>query len=134
MLYYAVSSKQFYICSMATILIIEDNQSCATLFKNFALYDAHRPILAANGHDGLAQWSNNAIDLVITDIDMPIMSGLDFLREINGKAKVVVITANKEKYATEAKSLGALEVLEKPLRYAQFKALIARHTEISLAN
>ncbi len=112
---------------MATILIIEDNKDCALVFKKFAIASAHIPILASNGHEGLQIWNNNTIDLIITDIDMPKMTGLEFLKEIDGKAKVIVFTGYKEKHCDEVKRLGALQVIEKPVSLTQFKDLVDRY-------
>jgi len=113
---------------MATILIVEDSEHCALLLKEYALKYAHTPILASDGLQGLQLWNNNPTDLIITDIDMPKMNGLEFLKEVNGKARVIVITGNKDQHFDEAMSLGALEVLQKPIRFTQFKELMDRYT------
>ncbi len=113
---------------MATILIVEDNKDCALVFKRFAIASSHIPILARNGHEGIQEWNNNTIDLVVTDIDMPKMTGLELLKELDGKAKVVVITGDKERHYDEAKSLSALEVIEKPISLIRFKELVDRYT------
>lgn len=113
---------------MASILIVDDSKYVTLLLKEFALKFGHTPILASDGQEGLRVWNNNTIDLVITDVEMPKMTGLEFLKEINGKTKVIVITGDKEQHCDEAMSLGALEVLEKPIRLSQFKELMDRYT------
>jgi two-component system chemotaxis response regulator CheY len=66
------------------ILLIEDNKDLRELFKEkFEAYGL-TVFQAENGKIGLEIFIKEAIDLVLTDIQMPVMSGMEFLKEIRG--------------------------------------------------
>lgn len=82
-----------------TILYVEDNDSLrketAGVFNSFF----KRVDLAANGKEGLEKYNNTPYDIVITDINMPIMNGIDMIeriREINPEQKIIAISAHDE--------------------------------------
>ncbi|MFA6189656.1 MAG: response regulator [Sulfuricurvum sp.] len=81
------------------ILYVEDNhelrKETKTLFEPFF----QSIDLAENGEEGLLKYNNGHYDIVITDINMPRMNGLDMIdhiREINPEQKIIVITAHDE--------------------------------------
>jgi len=73
----------------------------------------------ANGLEALDWLQRNPVDLVLTDITMPVMNGLDFLRELRGRGShipVVIITVNEEfSYVQQALRSGAVDYLLKPI-------------------
>ena len=74
-----------------------------------------------NGADALAYCLDNKPDLVITDIRMPFMTGLELmaaLKEHGVETRVVLLTGYEDfAYAREALRLGAVEYLTKPVRW-----------------
>lgn len=74
---------------------------------------------AANGEEALQQLESNPIDLIITDIEMPIMNGIEFMscvRERGFGAEIIVLTAYGEfEYAKEAIKYGVAEYVLKPI-------------------
>lgn len=82
---------------------------------------------ASNGIEGLALIKENQVDLVLTDINMPVMDGLEFVRQMQGleKAKntpiVMITTEGGEKQVLEALSLGAKGYIRKPFTPEQVK-------------
>jgi two-component system chemotaxis response regulator CheY len=86
---------------------------------------------ASNGMEGLAVINQNAVDLVLTDINMPVMDGLEFVRQLQAmdNAKnipvVMITTEGGEKQVIEALSLGAKGYIRKPFTPDQLREQVA---------
>jgi len=104
------------------ILLIEDSEGIQESFSSLLKYRDYDVIVANNGFDGMKRLAENHVDVIILDILMPIMSGLDFLENIKHNAKysnipVLVITGMDEADAKEkALKLGAREFFCKPVQ------------------
>ncbi|GHS87557.1 ATPase AAA [Campylobacterota bacterium] len=84
-----------------------------------------------NAKDALKKL-DGTYDLVITDLTMPFMDGLEFLRELNGKYEAIVITGNATlNKAIEAMRLGAKDFLQKPFEIETLFEAIDRSRKIS---
>jgi DNA-binding NtrC family response regulator len=86
--------------------------------------------LATNGTEALELLRRQRIGLVISDINMPDMNGIGFLREISRRfpsTNVIMITAygGVESYL-EAMNLGALEYLHKPVRLDELRSVLKK--------
>ncbi|MBN1273134.1 MAG: sigma-54-dependent Fis family transcriptional regulator [Candidatus Aminicenantes bacterium] len=108
---------------MKSILIIDDDHLIRkTLSSHLSKrgLDVH---LAENGETGLLSFDENSPDLVILDIRLPDIDGLDVLKNIKekgGDAAVIIMTAYDDmKTTVEAIKLGAFEYLVKPLDYVE---------------
>ena len=109
---------------MATILIIDDEQLIRTLLRFALEAEGHEVTEAANGRIGLALYRYRPADLVITDIVMPELNGLDMLLELTREfihAKVIAISgAGVEQNDLDvAKLLGARRTFQKPFSMPQ---------------
>ena len=86
------------------------------------------PDSAADGAEALAMMRERNYDVIITDICMPNMSGLEFMREtkrLNQKVQILVITAYAQfSYAQEALRLGARDLFLKPLDRHELEACL----------
>lgn len=75
--------------------------------------------MAQNGKEALEQLEVEDIDLIITDVEMPIMNGLDFIREVRERkidVEIIVLTAYEDfEYAKEAIKYGVSEYILKPI-------------------
>jgi DNA-binding NtrC family response regulator len=105
--------------AMATILIIDDDDLIRVLLRSALEEAGYEVTEAANGRQGLELYRHRPMDLVITDIIMPEMNGLDMLLELTREflhAKVIAISgAGEEKNALDvAKLLGARQTFQKP--------------------
>ena len=82
---------------------------------------------ASNGAEALALVNENPIDLILSDINMPVMDGLEFIRhlkEIEGSKNIPIVmitTEGGEKSVLEALSLGAKGYIRKPFTPDQVK-------------
>ncbi|MBN1842881.1 MAG: sigma-54-dependent Fis family transcriptional regulator [Deltaproteobacteria bacterium] len=101
-----------------SILIVDDDELMRSFLSTILKEEGHRIEVAGNGKEGLAKLQATEFDLVITDLRMPDISGLDLMRE-GGKAKPdtkwIVITAfGSIGNAVEAVKAGASDYLTKP--------------------
>jgi DNA-binding LytR/AlgR family response regulator len=71
---------------------------------------------------------NNNIDLVFLDIEMPEMSGLEYLKEFKSKFQIIVISGDR-KYALETFEYGVTDYLLKPIDYPRFVKAVYRSIE-----
>ena len=104
---------------MATILIIDDEVLVRVLLRSALEEVGYEVTEAANGREGLELYRQRPTDLVITDIVMPELNGLDMLLELTRAflhAKVIAISgAGGEKNVLDvAKLLGARQTFRKP--------------------
>ena len=79
---------------------------------------------AENGQEGLEIFKNNTIDFIITDINMPIMDGIDMIKNIrdnNQQVPIVVFSAhNEQNIVDEIEQHNIQGYLYKPMQYEQF--------------
>jgi DNA-binding NtrC family response regulator len=104
---------------MATILIIDDEEIIRVLLRSALEAEGYEVTEAANGREGLELYRQRPTNLVITDIVMPELNGLDMLLELTREflyAKVIAISgAGEEKNVLDvAKLLGARQTFQKP--------------------
>jgi two-component system, chemotaxis family, chemotaxis protein CheY len=82
---------------------------------------------AGNGHDGLAVLAATPVDLILSDINMPLMDGLEFVRQIAarrlapGVPVVMITTESSEEHVKEAIAAGARGYIRKPFTAEQVK-------------
>jgi two-component system response regulator (stage 0 sporulation protein F) len=104
---------------MATILIIDDEESVRALLRVALEAAGYEVTEAANGRQGLELYRLRPTDLVIVDMLMPVMSGLDMLLDLTREflhAKVIAISgaSGEQSVLDVAKLLGARQTLQKP--------------------
>lgn len=103
---------------MPNILIIEDDKITAEGISSILLNEGHQVDIATNGKIAFDSLADKSYNIIITDLMMPEMDGLQFinrLRMTENETPVIVVTAygNIENMLT-AYELGAVEILEKP--------------------
>jgi DNA-binding NtrC family response regulator len=110
------------------IFIVDDDAEMTSLLKDYLKEDGYEVYSAENGSEALILASKNAFDLIITDIRMPGLTGMDILpglRKLRPGVPIIAITAfgSLEMYH---KSLGrgATAYLEKPICLNQLGRLI----------
>lgn len=87
-------------------------------------------LTATNGEEGLSILAkNDDIDIIVTDISMPVMNGLEMIREVKKlypNMNIVVMTAHTEsKYINEVSQYGVNDYLLKPFDFIKFIELIS---------
>lgn len=118
---------------MNTILIIDDEKNLISSFKKMLSQHGYEIRTANNAEEGLVLAKNKAIDLLIMDIRMPGLSGLEAFakfKEIDSKLPIIIMTAyGTTETAIQAMQLGAYDYVIKPFDIPQMKALIAKALE-----
>ncbi len=114
---------------MEEILIIDDSEQICHLLANYVLPDlGYRPIVAHTGRQGLQHLRAGLPDLILLDLQLPDISGLDLLRLIAQEGydvPVILMTAHgSENIAVEAFRLGARNYLIKPFSDTEARAVI----------
>lgn len=115
------------------ILIVEDDprvgESLRFLFKK----KGYSTLLASNGKEALQLFRQEMVDLVITDVVMPKMGGLELLEAVKGlrpETEVIVISAQGTiEKAVQAMKLGAFDFIEKPINPRVLSLLAERALE-----
>jgi len=79
----------------------------------------------SNAFDAMAFLKNSPIDVVFLDIDMPEMSGIDFIRQLENAPTCIFITSHPE-FALEGFELDALDYIVKPIQKNRFETCMKR--------
>jgi len=112
------------------ILVVDDEENTRIALTRILSREGYQVQAAANGLEALNSLRDCPAELIITDLNMPEMNGLAFLRELNRSypsSNVIMITAfgEVESYL-EALNLGAFEYLNKPLRLEDLRKLMVK--------
>jgi two-component system response regulator (stage 0 sporulation protein F) len=109
---------------MASILIIDDEESVRALLRSVLEAAGYEVTEAANGRQGLERYRLRPTDLVIVDMLMRVMSGLDMLLDLTREflhAKVIAISGagGEQNVLDVANLLGARQTFQKPFSMPQ---------------
>jgi DNA-binding LytR/AlgR family response regulator len=111
-------------------IIIEDNEFDRIIIEQYVnqvsflqLFGSYENVL-----DAQAVLRSSGIQLLLTDIDMPVLNGLDFFKSLSNPPLCIFITAHPE-YALDGFELHALDFIVKPLKYGRFEQAVNRAKE-----
>ena len=103
---------------MSKILIIDDERAIRTTLTEILQHEGYKVELAENGEEGLAKFKSTTYDVVLCDIKMPKMDGMEFLeksRLINADVPLIMISGHGTiETAVEAVKKGAFDYIAKP--------------------
>jgi DNA-binding NtrC family response regulator len=101
-----------------TVLVIDDEPSVADALKVILSDSGYQVVVAMSGREALENLGKRRFDLVITDVRLPDISGLDVLRHLRrshpGVLAIIITAHHTPELAAESLSLGAVAVLPKP--------------------
>src|SRR6185436_9772949 len=121
--------------SAASILLIEDDASLAANLCDVLKEDGFRVTVCNRGDEGLRRASNDECDVVLTDLRLPGLGGLELVRQLHDtqpRLPVVLMTAHGTiETAIEATKLGAYDYLQKPFEMPELIGLLHRAVEAS---
>lgn len=115
--------------SSPAILIVEDEAKFAGVLRQALQARGYRCSTALNGFEALDLVRASAPEVVVLDLSLPGVSGLELLQRIRHSApqtKVVIVTGHAEEYSRLASQFGVTEIFEKPVTLDLFLAAIAR--------
>ncbi|PIV19967.1 MAG: hypothetical protein COZ69_04315 [Deltaproteobacteria bacterium CG_4_8_14_3_um_filter_45_9] len=115
------------------ILIVEDDPTVGESLRLLLKKKGHEILLASNGKEALQLFRHKIVDLVITDVVMPKMDGIELLEAVKGlrpETEVIVISAQGTiEKAVQAMKLGASDFIEKPINPRVISLLVERALE-----
>jgi DNA-binding NtrC family response regulator len=110
------------------ILIIEDDEEMRALLRDVIEEEGYQTDSVNNGSEAYRKLVKEPFDLIITDVRMPGLTGLDILpgmKKLQPEAPVIVITAfGSEEIQRKAFEKGARAYLEKPIHFQNLRTLI----------
>ncbi len=115
------------------ILYVEDNETTRDITNNLLkeLFDSIT--MAVDGEDGLNKFKHGSFDLIISDINMPNMNGIEMvkeIRELDTNIPILITSAYSEsKYFMETIKLGVEGYLLKPIEFKQFLSIVGKVIE-----
>lgn len=115
------------------ILIAEDDPTVGESLRLLLKKKGHEMLLASNGKEALQLFRHETVDLVITDVVMPKMDGIELLEAVKGlrpETEVIVISAQGTiEKAVQAMKSGAFDFIEKPINPRVISLLVERALE-----
>jgi two-component system, chemotaxis family, chemotaxis protein CheY len=122
-----------------SVLLVDDSSSIRAIIKKIIKmsgFDVGEFLDASDGQEAMAVLRQNPVDIVLTDINMPNMNGLDLIArmkdnpDLAGIPVVVVSTEGSEKMMAEAMALGAVGYVKKPFVPEEIKNTLNRILEV----
>jgi len=112
---------------MTTCIIVDDEQHAIDVLEHYVKQIPSLRLLASftNPLQALELLNREKVDLLFLDIQMPDISGLDFIRAIEGRSKVILTTAYSE-FVTEGFELEVEDYLLKPIPFPRFLKAVQR--------
>src|SRR5258706_16308290 len=119
-----------HVMKKTRVLLIEDDVREASSLERLLTTEGYEVTVAHRGDDGLRRAQTEAYDVVVTDLKMPGLTGLQIIRELPAarpRLPIVLMTAYGSSEDTiEAARHGAFEFLRKPVKPEEFLAVIAK--------
>jgi CheY-like chemotaxis protein len=110
------------------ILVIEDDEEMRALLRDMIEEEGYKTDSVNNGSEAFHKLAKESFDLIITDVRMPGLTGLDILpgiKRLQPDAPIIVITAfGSEEVQRKAFERGANAYLEKPIHFQKLRTLI----------
>ena len=112
------------------ILVVDDEENARLGLSRLLAQEGFLVDSVANGFEALDYLREQQVNLIVTDINMPQMNGIAFLKELNRshpRSNVIMITAygGVESYI-EAMNLGAFEYINKPVKIDELKSIVKK--------
>ncbi len=120
-------------------IVVDDDNFSLRIMSDFIRRTSYLTLVKTfdNAIDALEfiAFAGNKIQIIFLDIEMPEMSGMDFIRSIDLKETQVIIFSSHQKYALESYEYDVADYLLKPVNYARFIKAVKRATdEITVRN
>ncbi len=112
------------------ILVVDDEENARIGLSKLLEREGFEVESVSNGYEALNYLNQRQVNVIVTDINMPEMNGITFLKELNKNfpaSNVIMITAygGVESYI-EAMNLGAFEYINKPIKIDELKSILKK--------
>jgi DNA-binding LytR/AlgR family response regulator len=106
-------------------IVLEDEEPAQNLLRHYFKRMPELELVEVfdNALEASDFLESNSVDLIITDIEMPRLTGLDFIRMLSDKFQIIIITAYPE-HASESYDLDVVDYLKKPVSFERFEKAI----------
>ena len=116
------------------IVIVEDNVMLNRILEYRLKNDGYEVGVYVNGEDAIAYMIENSFDLLITDLYMPLMNGMEVIQSVRDKISksvpiVVISAAHEEELINRVFKLGADDFIVKPFRAGELSVRVKRLLE-----
>src|SRR5215218_8632280 len=117
-------------------LIVDDNKMARMAMKQFVGQVPSLDLVAecSDAMEANDQLNNASIDLLLLDIEMPEMTGLELIKKMGNRKPLIIFTTAKADYAVEAFELNVVDYLIKPIALPRFKQAIEKANEALESN
>jgi two-component system chemotaxis response regulator CheY len=115
-----------------TILFVEDSASVRQVMNTTLTREGYDVILASDGQDAVSKLNGDKIHLIISDVNMPNMDGLTFVKQVKQMAAykftpiIMLTTETQEEKMNEGKAAGVKAWIVKPFQPAQLLAAVSQ--------
>ncbi|MEZ9229935.1 response regulator [Vibrio amylolyticus] len=115
-----------------TILIVDDSESLRQVVNIALTGEGYDVIEAKDGVDGLSKLNGSKIHLIISDVNMPNMNGIDFVKQVKTLDKyrftpiIMLTTENQEYLKEESRKAGAKAWMVKPFKPDQMLQAVSK--------
>jgi DNA-binding LytR/AlgR family response regulator len=117
-------------------IIVDDNTMARMALKQLVSQVPNLELVAEceDAQEALASLNTAQVDLLLLDIEMPGMSGLELIKKLGNTKPLIIFTTAKKDYAVEAFELSVVDYLIKPIALPRFKQAIEKASEALESN
>lgn len=130
---YTQTALEPHMRPLAHILVVDDNSDIRSMLQSFLSHENYRVEVAADAEQALKLYAENKFDIILCDVIMPGMNGIDLLKHIRSRdqetAFVMLSGYPDINKAVEAMREGAYDYVTKPFNLQDVKLRIARALE-----
>lgn len=115
-----------------TMLVVDDSPSMRQMVAHTLRQASFNVVEAGHGQEALAQLGKQAVDLVITDLNMPVMDGITFIKQLRARPEcrflpvLMLTTESQASRKADGKAAGATGWLVKPFNPDQLLQVVAK--------
>jgi CheY-like chemotaxis protein len=112
-----------------TVLLVDDDDDARALYVYMLASAGYKVKAVSNGLEALAEIQVNRPDVLVTDILMPVLSGLDLIAAVRSDGEfsdlpVVAITSFGDEFRDQARAAGATDAIDKPTEAERMREVI----------
>jgi CheY-like chemotaxis protein len=106
----------------AKVLIVEDNPDSREMLSFILRYEGYKVFTASDGSEGINQAKNASPDLIISDLEMPNIDGIEMVKTLRDlpeyeKVPILILSAYDNDSLNQAIQVGATQAMRKPIEF-----------------